>query len=30
MLGFIFRIQDRAQFIEVEIGYLVVCLPSAS
>ena len=27
MLGFTFRIQDLAQFIEVEIGYLVVAFP---
>ncbi len=27
MLGFVFRIQHLAQFIEVEIGYLVAALP---
>ena len=28
MLGFIFGIQDLAQFIDVEIGYLVIAFPA--
>jgi hypothetical protein len=28
MLGFIFRIQDAAQFIKVKIGYLVMAFPA--